>query len=74
MTGFKNMLHDIADEAKPPVDTDGGINTMLTDMATFMSELGASELVGRRTAESFDVLDEYGMKLNPTKCSFGVSS
>ena len=24
--------------------------------------------------QSFDVLDQYGMKLNPTKCSFGVSS
>ncbi|KAK0597114.1 hypothetical protein LWI29_021948 [Acer saccharum] len=24
--------------------------------------------------QSFDVLDEYGMKLNSTKCSFGVSS
>ncbi|KAK0581332.1 hypothetical protein LWI29_012530 [Acer saccharum] len=24
--------------------------------------------------QSLDVLDEYGMKLNPTKCSFGVSS
>ncbi|KAK0607218.1 hypothetical protein LWI29_011585 [Acer saccharum] len=24
--------------------------------------------------QSFDVLDQYGLKLNPTKCSFGVSS
>ncbi|KAL5827791.1 hypothetical protein ACOSQ3_019641 [Xanthoceras sorbifolium] len=22
----------------------------------------------------FDIIDKYGMKLNPTKCSFGVSS
>ncbi|KAL5843565.1 hypothetical protein ACOSQ4_009523 [Xanthoceras sorbifolium] len=24
--------------------------------------------------QSFDIIDKYGMKLNPTKCSFGVSS
>jgi beta-galactosidase len=58
--GINGMLA-VLDEAKPPVDIDGGINTMLTDMATFMTELGASELVGRRTAESFDVLDAAGM-------------
>lgn len=25
-------------------------------------------------AETFDTLDHYDMKLNPTKCAFGVSS
>jgi hypothetical protein len=34
---------------------------MLAEMSSFMNELGASELVGRRTAESFDVLDVAGM-------------
>jgi beta-galactosidase len=58
--GINGMLA-VLDEARPPVDTGGGINTMLTDMSSFMNELGASELVGRRTAESFDVLDAAGM-------------
>ncbi|KAL5779523.1 hypothetical protein ACOSQ2_010260 [Xanthoceras sorbifolium] len=28
----------------------------------------------RPSRQSFDIINKYGMKLNPTKCSFGVSS
>ncbi|XP_024016831.1 uncharacterized protein LOC112090237 [Eutrema salsugineum] len=39
----------------------------------FVKSLVASDHVGHlRTC--FDILDQYGMKLNPTKCTFGVTS
>jgi hypothetical protein len=56
--GVNGMLAVIGEAA---ATAEGGINTMLADMGGFMRELSSSELVGRRTAESFAVLDVAGM-------------
>ncbi|CCH87627.1 Glycoside hydrolase [Modestobacter italicus] len=56
--GVNGMLAVIGEAA---AQAEGGINTMLADMGGFMRELAASELVGRRTAESFAVLDVAGL-------------
>ncbi len=58
--GVNGMLAVIG-EARAGVEAGGGINTMLSDMGGFMRELSGSELVGRRTAESFAVLDVAGL-------------
>ncbi len=58
--GVNGMLAVIG-EARATAEAEGGINTMLADMGGFMRELSSSELVGRRTAESFAVLDVAGM-------------
>ncbi|WP_346618476.1 glycoside hydrolase family 2 TIM barrel-domain containing protein [Blastococcus montanus] len=59
--GVNGMLAVIGEAATDLEAAEGGINTMLTDMAGFMRELSSSELVGRRTAEAFGVLDVAGM-------------
>ncbi|KAK0593489.1 hypothetical protein LWI29_037564 [Acer saccharum] len=47
-------------------------------MEVYIDDMLVKSLVARQhidhLRQSFDVLDQYGMKLNPTKCSFGVSS
>ncbi|KAK0572810.1 hypothetical protein LWI29_037640 [Acer saccharum] len=47
-------------------------------MEVYIDDMLVKSLVAQQhidhLRQSFDVLDEYGMKLNPTKCSFGVSS
>jgi beta-galactosidase len=59
--GVNGMLAVIGEAKTQAEDAEGGINTMLSDMGAFMKELSASELVGRRTAESFAVLDVAGL-------------
>ncbi|KAK1568798.1 hypothetical protein Q3G72_028909 [Acer saccharum] len=47
-------------------------------MEVYIDDMLVKSLVAQQhidhLRQSFDVLDQYGMKLNPTKCSFGVSS
>ena len=47
-------------------------------MEVYIDDMLVKSLVAQQhidhLRQSFDVLDKYGMKLNPTKCSFGVSS
>ncbi|KAK0605617.1 hypothetical protein LWI29_028914 [Acer saccharum] len=47
-------------------------------MEVYIDDMLVKSLVAQQhndhQRQSFDVLDQYGMKLNPTKCSFGVSS
>ena len=60
VTNGINAMLAVIGEAKAEQDQ-AGINTMLTDMAGFMDELAASQLVAERTAEAYDVLDVAGM-------------
>ncbi|MCZ2848807.1 glycoside hydrolase family 2 TIM barrel-domain containing protein [Modestobacter sp. VKM Ac-2978] len=59
--GVNGMLAVIGEATADLADAEGGINTMLADMGGFMRELSRSELVGRRTAEAFGVLDVAGL-------------
>ncbi|KAK0572860.1 hypothetical protein LWI29_038236 [Acer saccharum] len=47
-------------------------------MEVYIDDMLVKSLVAQQhidhLRQSFNVLDQYGMKLNPTKCSFGVSS
>ena len=47
-------------------------------MEVYIDDMLVKSLVAQQhidhLRQSLDVLDKYGMKLNPTKCSFGVSS
>ncbi|KAK1554732.1 hypothetical protein Q3G72_016522 [Acer saccharum] len=47
-------------------------------MEVYIDDMLVKSLVAQQhidhLRQSFDVLDQYGMKLNPTKCSFDVSS
>lgn len=65
--GINGMLAVMADlaslrkQAAETVNEGAGINTLMADPAQGMNAIGASELVTRRTAESFAVLDVAGM-------------
>ncbi|WP_138759922.1 glycoside hydrolase family 2 TIM barrel-domain containing protein [Modestobacter altitudinis] len=59
--GVNGALAVIGEATADLAAAEGGINTMLSNMGGFMRELSGSELVGRRTAESFAVLDVAGM-------------
>jgi hypothetical protein len=61
VTNGVNGMLAVMDEARGPGAAEQGINTMLTDMGEFMDHLSGTELVARRTEESFDVLDVAGM-------------
>ena len=59
--GVNGMLAVLGETTADLATAEDGINTMLSNMSGFMRELSASELVGRRTAESFGVLDVAGL-------------
>ncbi|MFD3606357.1 glycoside hydrolase family 2 TIM barrel-domain containing protein, partial [Streptomyces sp. NPDC058656] len=65
--GINGMLAVMADlasmrkQSAAKVDEGAGINTLMADPAQGMNAIGASELVTRRTAESFAILDVAGM-------------
>ncbi|MGW1760118.1 glycoside hydrolase family 2 TIM barrel-domain containing protein [Streptomyces mirabilis] len=65
--GINGMLAVMADlaslrkQSAATFDEGVGINTLMADPAQGMNAIGASELVTRRTAESFAVLDVAGM-------------
>ncbi|MFC1402727.1 MULTISPECIES: glycoside hydrolase family 2 TIM barrel-domain containing protein [Streptacidiphilus] len=63
--GINGMLAVMSDLAamrqQAAADEGAGINTLMADPAAGMNAIGASELVTRRTAESFAVLDVAGM-------------
>ncbi|MCZ2815944.1 glycoside hydrolase family 2 TIM barrel-domain containing protein [Modestobacter sp. VKM Ac-2984] len=61
VTNGVNAMLAVIEEARGPQAAELGINTMLTDMGEFMDHLSGTELVARRTEESFDVLDVAGM-------------
>ena len=61
VTNGINAMLSVIGEAVTPEATEGGINTMLTELGALMDELSKSELVATRTAESYDVLDVAGM-------------
>ncbi|MFI7669517.1 glycoside hydrolase family 2 TIM barrel-domain containing protein [Nocardia sp. NPDC049526] len=48
-------------QAPTTADENKGINTLMTDAGAAMDAIGSSELVTRRTAESFALLDVAGM-------------
>ncbi|KAI9174582.1 hypothetical protein LWI28_019545 [Acer negundo] len=59
------------------------VNKMFADMLgmtieVYIDDLLVKSLMAQQHIEdlrqSFDIIDKYGMKLNPAKCSFGVSS
>ncbi|MGX9885538.1 glycoside hydrolase family 2 TIM barrel-domain containing protein [Streptomyces sp. NPDC002276] len=54
-------LASLRKQSAAPVEEGAGINTLMADPAQGMNAIGASELVTRRTAESFAVLDVAGM-------------
>ena len=60
VTNGINAMLAVIGEARAE-EQQAGINTMLTDLGAFMDELSRSDLVARRTAESYDVLDVAGM-------------
>ncbi|MFC5752721.1 glycoside hydrolase family 2 TIM barrel-domain containing protein [Actinomadura rugatobispora] len=64
--GVNGMLAVMSDLAAMMREKDGaeegrGINTMMADVGDAMDRVSSSELVTRRTAESFGVLDVAGM-------------
>jgi beta-galactosidase len=63
VTNSVNGMLAVMDElrAAMPQSADGGINSAMTSMADVMNLIGASEIVTRRTAEAFSVLDVAGM-------------
>lgn len=64
VNGMLAVLSDLAaikQQAGETVDEGAGINTLLADPGQAMDAVGSSELVTRRTAESFSVLDVAGM-------------
>lgn len=68
-----NMLAVMSDLAKmksqagQAVTEDTGINTLMADPGQMMNAIGASELVTRRTAESYGVLDVAGMNYSESR-------
>ncbi|KAK0603755.1 hypothetical protein LWI29_008322 [Acer saccharum] len=59
------------------------VNKMFTEMIgstmkVYIDDMLVKSLIAQQhidhLKQSFNMLDKYGMKLNPTKCSFGVSS
>ncbi|MFD4606218.1 glycoside hydrolase family 2 TIM barrel-domain containing protein [Streptomyces sp. NPDC058464] len=61
INGMLAVMADLAARKQQTADEGAGINTMMADPAAGMNAIGASELVSRRTTESFAVLDVAGM-------------
>jgi beta-galactosidase len=60
VNGMLAVLDDLAAMRSQPSD-DAGINTLMSDPADMMNAVSSSDLVTRRTAESFSVLDIAGI-------------
>jgi beta-galactosidase len=64
VNGMLAVMADLASmrkQADDAVDEGAGINTLMADPAHMMNAISTSELVTRRTAESFALLDVAGM-------------
>jgi beta-galactosidase len=64
--GVNNLLAVIADVVAMR-DGDGGINTAMADAGEAMNAVSASDLVTRRTAESYALLDVAGMNYSESR-------
>lgn len=61
VNGLLAVMADLKAFAPAAGDDAAGINTLMAGPAEFMNQIGASELVTARTAESFGLLDIAGM-------------
>jgi beta-galactosidase len=71
--GVNNMLAVLSDlaamraQAAETVDESAGINTLMADAGDMMNAIAATDLVARRTAESYGVLDIAGMNYSESR-------
>ena len=73
VNGMLAVLSDLAamrSQTGQAVDDGTGINTLMADMGEAMNAISSSELVTRRTAESFSVLDVAG--INYAEARYGM--
>lgn len=64
VNGFLAVMSELAalrGQRPEEAEDGGGINSRMTDAGDMINHVSASDLVGRRTAESFAVLDVAGM-------------
>jgi beta-galactosidase len=67
MLAVLSDLPALGQQARESADETTGINTLMADAGEAMNAIAASDLVTRRTAESFSVLDVAGMNYSDSR-------